>query len=244
MRKTGWRVGPLGVAACAAFLLGAGVGRALAPAPPPAPVRTVRSVPVPVKAAALTFDDGPSPRWTPEILRLLEEYGAKATFFVVGLELVRHPEIVRAEARAGMEIGNHGFRHLVLVGLDPTAIEAEVRPVEQEITAITGDRPTLYRLPRGRGDATALRTLADMGYTIVYWSVDTKDYQDRRSAAAIAQQVEREIRPGSIVILHDGGGDQAHTVAALRLLLPVLRREGYRLVTVSQLLELGARGAS
>ncbi len=224
------------------FLAGAGIGGAIAPTSSPRPVRTVRSVDVPVKAIALTFDDGPNPRWTPEILQVLQQYGARATFFVVGLELSRYPQLAKREVDDGMELGNHGFRHMVLVGLDPTAIEADVRPVQQEITAITGERPTLYRLPRGRGDAMALRTLADMGYTVVYWSVDPRDYRDRSSAQAIARQVEREVRPGSIVILHDGGGNQQHTVAALRLFLPVLKAEGYQFVTVSQLLEM-AKGA-
>ena len=241
-RRTPWGMHGLGLAALlAVFLVGTGIGGALAPGAGPRPVRTVRSVSVPVKAVALTFDDGPSPEWTPQILSVLQQYGARATFFLVGLELSRYPQIAKQEADAGMELGNHGFRHALLVGLDPTAIEADARPVEQEITAITGQRPTLYRLPRGQGDATALRTLADMGYTVVYWSVDTHDYQDRRTASAIATQVEREVKPGSIVILHDGGGNQLHTVEALRLFLPALKAEGYQFVTVSQLLEM-ARG--
>ena len=220
------------------FVFGAGVGGAVAQPAGTAPVRLIRSVPVPVKAVALTFDDGPNPKYTPQILALLKEYGARATFFVVGMELARFPEIAKQDVEAGIEIGNHGFRHLSLVGLDPSTIETEVLPVEQEITAITGERPVLYRLPKGRSDSTALRSLTDMGYTIVYWSVDTRDYTARRPAAAIAAQVEKQVQPGSIVILHDGGGNRQQTVAALRLFLPVLKNEGYQMVTVSQLLEM------
>ncbi len=205
----------------------------------PVPVRVVRAVPVPVKAVALTFDDGPSATYTPEVLSLLQQYAAKATFFVVGREVVRHPQLIRQEAQDGMEIGNHGFNHLTVRGLDPVAIQAEAKPVEQEITAITGNRPTLYRLPRGQGDPRSLRALADMGYTVVAWNIDTMDYL-RRTPQAIAQQVETQVRPGSIVIFHDGGGNRSSTVAALRLLLPVLRQRGYRMVTVSQLLELAS----
>jgi peptidoglycan/xylan/chitin deacetylase (PgdA/CDA1 family) len=197
---------------------------------------------VSVKAVALTFDDGPSPTYTPAILDLLKEYGAKATFFVIGREIMRYPRIVRQELQAGMEVGNHGMHHVALKGLDPTAIAADVLPVERAITAISGNRPTLYRLPKGVGDARALRTLSDMGYAVVYWSVDAHDYLPR-TAGAIASQVLREVRPGSIVIFHDAGGNRQPTVDALKLLLPRLRAEGYQLVTVSQLMEL-ARNAS
>jgi peptidoglycan/xylan/chitin deacetylase (PgdA/CDA1 family) len=224
-------------AALAAFLFGFGVGGAASNGTTVAPVRQVRSVTVPVKAVALTFDDGPSPQYTPTILDLLDQNGARATFFVIGQELVRHPEIARQAAQDGMELANHGFHHLTLLGLDPTAIEAEAMPVERELTAITGSRPTLYRLPKGRGDPRALRALTDMGYTIVYWSVDTRDYLPR-SPAAIVAQVQKQLQPGSIVIFHDGGGNQQHTVDALKQLLPALKAQGWQLVTVSQLLEL------
>ena len=242
-----WRRPGTALAAAAAlcvFVFGAGIGGALAQPAGSAPVRLIRSVPVPVKAVALTFDDGPSPEYTPQVLALLKEYGARATFFVVGLEIARFPGIAKEEAAAGMELGNHGFRHLSLVGLDPSTIETEVLPVEQEITAITGERPVLYRLPKGRSDSAALRALTDMGYTIVYWSIDTRDYTGRRAAATIAAQVEKQVRPGSIVILHDGGGNRQQTVDALRMFLPVLKKEGYQMVTVSQLLEMAQTGAS
>lgn len=236
-----WRLAALG--GCVGFLVGWGAKTALATAPSP-PVRIIRSVPVSAKVVALTFDDGPSPQYTPQILQLLQQYGAKATFFVVGQQLVRYPAIAREEYQDGMELGNHGFRHLSLIGMDPTAIEAEVKPVEQEITAITGQRPTLYRLPQGKGDAVANRTLADMGYTVIYWNVDTRDYLESRTAAQIASTVLKRITPGSIVIFHDGGGNQQHTVDALKTILPALGAEGYKEVTVSQLLELASASPS
>lgn len=154
----------------ALLLLGVGLGGAMARGAAPPPVRQVRSVPVRTKAIALTFDDGPDPTYTPAVLSLLQQYGAKATFFLIGREVLRYPNIVRQELQAGMELGNHGLNHLTLRGLDPTAIEADVLPVERAITSIAGNRPTLYRLPRGAGDPRAMRTIADMGYTIVYWS--------------------------------------------------------------------------
>lgn len=158
-----WRAG-VGAVALVAFLVGIGVRGVAAQTP----VRAIRSVPVTEKAVALTFDDGPDPVYTPQVLSVLQANGAKATFFLIGVQLLRYADLARQEAQAGMELGNHGDHHLSLVGLDPTAIQSEVLPVEREITAITGSRPVLYRLPKGRGDARGLRTLADMGYTIVY----------------------------------------------------------------------------
>jgi len=234
----GWSArGALAGVAAVLLLVGVGIGGAMAKGAAPQPVRQVRSVPVQVKAVALTFDDGPDPTYTPAVLSLLKEYGAKATFFVIGREVLRYPDIVRQEVQAGMEVGNHGLNHLTLQGLDPTAIESDVLPVERAITAISGNRPTLYRLPRGVGDPRALRTLADMGYTTVYWSIDTHDYLTR-PPANIAAQVLKEVKPGSIVIFHDGGGNQQHTVDAIKLILPQLKAQGYQMVTVSQLLEL------
>lgn len=234
--KVGARAGM--VAACvAALLVGIGVGGVAASDQLPAPVRQVRSVNIPVKAVALTFDDGPSPTYTPAILNALNEFGAKGTFFVIGQELVRYPDIAKRAVADGMELANHGFHHLTLQALDPTAVEAEALPVEREITAIAGSRPILYRLPKGKGDARSLRALADMGYTVVYWSIDTRDYLPR-DPARIAAQVEQQVRPGAIVIFHDGGGNQQHTVDALKILLPALKAQGYQMLTVSQLLEL------
>ena len=230
------RLGAAAAATLVAFLVGLGVGGSAAAGP--GPVRQLRSVTVPVRAVALTFDDGPSPDYTPAIVALLQQYDARGTFFVIGQELVRDPEVARETAAAGMELANHGMNHLTLVGVDPTTIAAEAAPVERELTAITGARPTLYRLPGGRGDARSLRTLSDLGYTVVNWSIDTHDFLPR-SAAQIAAQVETQVQPGSIVIFHDGGGDQQHTVDALRLLLPALKAQGYQLLTVSQLLQLG-----
>lgn len=241
-RNAGSRVGRVSVLAlCAGFLVGWGI-KGAAVSGQVAPVRLIRSVPVGAKVIALTFDDGPSPQYTPKVLDLLRQYGAKATFFVIGQELVRYPQIARQEFADGMELANHGFRHLTLVGMDPTTIEADVKPVEQEITAITGQRPTLFRLPQGKSDSIALRSLTNLGYTIVYWSIDTRDYLPR-SPQTIAKQVLQQVQSGSIVIFHDGGGNQQHTVDALQLILPALRAQGYKEVTVSQLMELASSGA-
>ena len=165
-RLAGGRRGRYGVAA-----LGAVVAFALGWRAHGAPAaRVVRAVPVQEKAVALTFDDGPSPAYTPRVLKLLEENGAKATFFVIGRQVARHPDLVRAEAAAGHEVANHGDQHRTLRGLDASAIETEVKANEQLITDLTGTRPVLYRLPQGRMDPASLATLVRLGYTVVMWS--------------------------------------------------------------------------
>ena len=244
MRGRGWvpvRPFPvraaLAAAAVAAFFFGLGLGAAGVGAAG-GPAVQVRSVQTGEKVIALTFDDGPSPVYTPQILALLQRYDAKATFFVIGQELLQYPAVARSEVAAGMELGNHGFHHLTLRGLDPTAVRAEVLPAEREITTLTGNRPTVYRLPRGTGDRRVLRTLGDMGYVTVNWTIDTRDWAGT-SAARISALVLRRAAPGAIVLFHDGGGDRSQTVQALASLLPALQAQGYRFVTVSQLLEMG-----
>jgi peptidoglycan/xylan/chitin deacetylase (PgdA/CDA1 family) len=201
-----------------------------------APVaRLVRSVPVTDKLIALSFDDGPSPRYTPAVLDILQREGVHATFFVIGQEAERQPALLRREHDLGMEIGNHGMHHRRLAGLAPPEVEAEVREAARVIRAVTGTAPTLYRLPQGIGDETSLRVLGRLGYTVIAWSVDPRDYQ-RRTAQALAADILRQSAPGRIIILHDGGGRRAASVDALAQVLPRLRAEGYRVTTVGDLL--------
>jgi peptidoglycan/xylan/chitin deacetylase (PgdA/CDA1 family) len=205
--------------------------------PTPAPVRIIRSVATPAKAIALTFDDGPSPTYTPMVLQLLQQYGAHATFFVIGQQVERYPQILKQEVDAGDEIGNHGYHHLTLKNVSTAQLISEVQTAEQTLVSLTGSSPTLYRLPGGKSDPAALRELANLGYKIVMWSIDTRDYVYRTPSAIVAQ-VEKQVAPGAIIIFHDGGGNQQHTVDALKTLLPWLKEQGYQMMTVSQLLEM------
>ncbi|HVB09386.1 MAG TPA: polysaccharide deacetylase family protein, partial [Bacillota bacterium] len=118
----------------------------------PAPVRLIRSVPTTAKAIALTFDDGPSPKYTPMILQLLQENGAHATFFVIGQEVERYPQILKAEVDGGNEVGNHGYHHLTLQNVSTDQLVSEVQTAEQTLVSLTGSQPTLYRLPGGKSD--------------------------------------------------------------------------------------------
>lgn len=208
------------------------------PALPPMPDRLapmVRAVPMTARVVALTFDDGPSPRYTQAILDALRQDHARATFFVVGQEAVRLPALVRAEAKAGMEVANHGMHHRILRGRTASEVESEANEGADVIRTLTGRRPHLYRLPQGVGDTTALQVLGRLGYVVIAWSVDTRDYL-RQSPGALVTRALGQVAPGRIIIFHDGGGNRQATVEAVRILLPRLRAEGYTVTTVSDLL--------
>lgn len=170
------------------------------------------------------------------MLDILDRNGAHATFFLIGQEAMRRPDLVKAEARAGMEIGNHGMHHVLLRGRQRSEIESEVTGAADVIAGLTGHRPALYRLPQGVGDAMARAELGRLGYILVNWSVDTRDYL-HQSPDALFRRAMRQMAPGRIIIYHDGGGNRQASVDSLKLLLPRLRQEGYRVTTVSDLLK-------
>jgi peptidoglycan/xylan/chitin deacetylase (PgdA/CDA1 family) len=176
------------------------------------------------------------------VLALLRRYHAHATFFVIGRVAQANPHWTAAIVGDGQELGNHTWSHAPLPQLTDAVLHAELVGTSNAIAEITGARPALLRPPYGSLDAATDRAARALGLLSVTWSVDPQDYR-ARSARAIARSVLHAIRPGAIVLLHDGGGDRARTVAALRLILPALERRGYRLVTVTQLLNDSPPGA-
>jgi peptidoglycan/xylan/chitin deacetylase (PgdA/CDA1 family) len=200
------------------------------------PARLVKAALTTKKVMALTFDDGPNRRYTPRVIELLKRNGAKATFFVIGREVVRFPDMVKAERDAGFEVANHGMHHRFLKGLDEAAVTEDVRGGEEAIEAAGGGHPTLYRLPGGVSDATAMAVLGRLGYTVVGWSIDCRDWRPGMTADRIEKIILDEAGPGKIIILHDGPARRDATLQAVERVLPKLRAQGYRLVTVSELL--------
>jgi cellulose synthase/poly-beta-1,6-N-acetylglucosamine synthase-like glycosyltransferase/peptidoglycan/xylan/chitin deacetylase (PgdA/CDA1 family) len=200
----------------------------------------------PGRRVALTFDDGPS-RWTGRIAAVLRRHHVPATFFVVGAQAVRHPGPVRALQRQGFELGNHTFTHV-----DPAAAPGWERTRQASMTqaavgGITGIRARLYRPPYSsfpfavtRRDASAYLQLARQGYLITLSDYDGEDWR-RPGVAEIVRNATPPGRQGGIVLLHDGGGDRSQTLAAVRRLIPKLKRRGFQFVTVSQLAGLPQR---
>ena len=195
----------------------------------------------PLRQIALTFDDGPDPHWTPLIASTLERLHVPATFFVVGSEVVRHPEIVRRLHRDGFELGNHTFTHADLATLPGWERSLQIGLTESAVADVTGIRPRLVRAPYSSvasavtpDQAAAFRALARRGYVIVLTDFDSEDWR-RPGTSAIVRSMTPRSRFGGVVLMHDGGGNRAQTLAALERVVPQLERRGFRFVTVSRL---------
>ncbi len=180
------------------------------------------------KRVALTFDDGPS-RYTPKILRILRKYGAKATFFVWGSQTTGRENMLNREMKDGHEIGNHSWNHHKLPKLK------ELRTTNKSLRRITGFKPCLFRPPYRVFDNKLISNVKRADMNMILWDVDPHDWRTPGSMA-IANGILNNTQPGSIVLMHDGGGPRDQTVAALPRVLKKLRSRGYRFVTVSELL--------
>ncbi|AEJ39450.1 polysaccharide deacetylase [Sulfobacillus acidophilus TPY] len=190
------------------------------------------------KVVALTFDDGPTRTWTPKVLQVLKKDHVRATFFVVGSHAERRPEILTEEIRDGMEIGSHGYQHITLKGKDAATVEQEIQQNQALLQSLGAPKPTLYRLPGGASDTVARQVLGKLGYRVIGWSIDTRDWRHRYTGAEMAQHVEKDISPGAIIIFHDGPNSSQATVDAVEQIIPALEKAGYRFDTVSHLLKL------
>jgi peptidoglycan/xylan/chitin deacetylase (PgdA/CDA1 family) len=186
------------------------------------------------KAVALTFDDGPWPGATERVLAILERFGVKATFFMVGSQAERYPNLVKRVNRAGHSIGNHTFDHPV----DPLFADmTDLRTANEiddadEVLARQGIHPTLFRPPGGSFDAFVVQEALRRQMRVVMWSVDPQDWRAGRTAKEIVKKVLRDVHAGSIILLHDGGGDAEHTIKALPDLIRGIRKMGLGFVTV------------
>jgi peptidoglycan/xylan/chitin deacetylase (PgdA/CDA1 family) len=192
---------------------------------------------------ALTFDDGPSPTATPQILAALRQAGAQATFFVIGTHVHAFPDLVRRELAAGNAVGNHTFDHPVLGRLNWFSVGSELQRGTDAVTDALGNRCVwLFRPPYGAPswNAVVAGRVRQAGLVPVLWDVDAADWQ-RPGAAIIAARIVARLRPGAIILLHDGAPDneiqdRSQTAAAVPLILAALRARGLHAVTLPQLL--------
>ncbi len=184
------------------------------------------------KVFALTFDDGPWPEYTRQMLAILAEKDVKATFFMVGQEVSRRPEIAREVRDAGHAIGNHSWDH----PSRPRDPKMQVQRTDSAIEKAVGFRPTIFRPPYGIM-ASMARISQAQGDAVLLWSADSGDWH-KPGANKIAQRIIAQARPGGISLMHDGGGSRAQSVAALPVIIDTLRERGYRFVTVPELLRL------
>jgi peptidoglycan/xylan/chitin deacetylase (PgdA/CDA1 family) len=183
---------------------------------------------------ALTFDDGPSGR-TPAILRVLARHHAHATFFVVGRETRGMESVLRRIAAGGNELADHTYSHADLLTLRAPGRTRQLRWTRALVERATGVRPRFFRPPYGATGPAVNRLGRSLGLVPVLWSVDSRDWQ-RPGTKAIVRRVLAKVRPGSIVLLHDGGGDRRETLRALPAILRALQRRHLQAVTLSRLL--------
>ena len=177
------------------------------------------------RSVALTFDDGPGP-YTDDILDLLARYHVHATFCIIGRQVAGHAAQIRRIVAEGHTLCNHTDSHASLDRLGAGAIEAEIQNAGDSIQAATGVRPAVFRFPYGRTSPTAYGVVARLGLRVLGWTVDPADYT-RPGTDAIITRVAQAVKPGSIVLFHDGGGDRSQTVAAATALITSLRAAGY-----------------
>ncbi len=198
------------------------------PARPPVRTRPFEALPQLGRSMVLTFDDGPDPAYTPDILATLRTYGVHAMFFLCGEMADAHRDLVHAIADDGHVIGNHSWTHPLMTGLSRAGVRDEMGRTSDVIEEIVGDAPRWYRAPYGAWNRNAFELGAEMGMEPMAWTVDSLDWETP-GTSTIVRRVKAGAAPGVVVLSHDAGGVRTQTVAALRRYLPWLLGEGYRI---------------
>lgn len=204
-------------------------------APPVEPKIAFNYIHVDGPYIAMTFDDGPSQKLTPKLLDLLAARHIKATFFVIGANVVEYPEIVARAAREGHEIANHSWSHPNLGKMSDDSVRSQLRRTDDAIKSAIGKRPTLLRPPYGSITQRQKRWIHDeFGYEIILWDVDPLDWK-RPGPMAVCNRIVHETRAGSIVLSHD---IHPGTIEAMPATFDELEQKGFKFVTVSQLIAM------
>lgn len=207
-----------------------------APAPAASPAISYSAVHVDGPFIAMTFDDGPSAKLTPELLDILAAHHIHATFFVIGKNVIDHPEILQRAVREGHEIGNHSWSHPSLGKMRDDKVRVELQKTDDAIKAAIGTRPVLMRPPYGSITARQKQWIhAEFGYRTILWDVDPLDWK-RPGSAVVTSRIVRETRPGSIVLSHD---IHPGTIKAMPATFDQLQEKGFKFVTVSELIAMG-----
>ncbi|MEH7095749.1 polysaccharide deacetylase family protein [Neobacillus vireti] len=190
------------------------------------------------KAVAITFDDGPNPSYTPEVLDIFAKAEGKATFFMIGEQMEKNPDIVRQVAEQGHEIGNHTFSHPKLSELSPADCLLEIERNEKIIQELTGQPPFVFRPPYLDYNNDTISILKGKGYPMIgALNMEAQDWE-QPGVEHILSASRKCVRNGSILIFHDGYGDRSQTIQAVKKLVFELKSGGYQLLTVSELLNL------
>jgi peptidoglycan/xylan/chitin deacetylase (PgdA/CDA1 family) len=207
-----------------------------APASNFVPAITYSAVHVEGPFIAMTFDDGPDKKLTPELLDILAQHHIHATFFVIGTNAQAHPEILQRAVREGHEIGNHSWSHPAFARMSDAKVRAELEKTDEVIRNALGGRPVLMRPPYGSITARQKRWInEEFGYRIILWDVDPLDWK-RPGPAVVRDRIVRATRPGSIILSHD---IHPGTIQAMPETFDQLQAKGFKFVTVSELIAMG-----
>jgi peptidoglycan/xylan/chitin deacetylase (PgdA/CDA1 family) len=206
------------------------------------------------RIVALTFDDGPHPDYTPPILEILAQHQIQATFFLLGRNVAAYPGTARQIAQAGHAIGNHSSTHPRLADRSPVEVARELLECQRTIREVIGVTPEVMRPPFGTQDPASYLIARVMGYAIVNWSASGEDWRGD-PAPVIAERVLADVQPGGVILLHDGleppphqgewrpgddlRQDRSATIEALPIIIEPLHRQGYRFVTLPEMMRMG-----
>lgn len=201
--------------------------------------QVINEVSVREKAVAFTFDDGPNPLYTPQVLEIFREVQGKATFFMIGTQIEKSLETAKAVHEQGHEIGNHTYTHPHLPELSSEEVRRELQLTEELIRRVTGAKPKVYRPPYiDTSEEVAAITAGEFGYPAIGAVNGAATDWEMPGVAHIVEKTQEQVRPGSFLLFHDGFDDRSQTIEAVRILAAELTAAGYRLVTVSELLAL------
>ena len=189
------------------------------------------------KYIALTFDDGPWPGQTDKILDILKKNGAKATFFMLGLRVQRNRTLAKAVVASGNEVATHSQTHKMLAKADAATVSYEIGTGATVVRRYTGVKPHWYRPAGGSVSPLVYARAQALGLQVILWTLDTHDYA-KPGAQVIADRVIGNAKNGSVVLMHDGGGDRSQTIAALPIIIKALHARGFHFVTLTELYAL------
>lgn len=184
---------------------------------------------------ALTFDDGPHPRYTDMILDVLAEYDVTATFFVIGKNVEYYPQPFLRAIAEGHEIGNHTYSHPHMKGLSEDAIAKEIARCQEVVERVGSVSPTLFRPPEGYSSETEIELLKSIGITPIFWDIDTRDWEGN-AVSRITRLVSTSVNADAIILFHDYVSCKNTTVDALREIIPTLKKRGAVFCTVSEMI--------
>ncbi|MBP1157103.1 MULTISPECIES: polysaccharide deacetylase family protein [unclassified Paenibacillus] len=193
-----------------------------------------------MKQVALTFDDSPDTQFTPQVLDVLKQYNVRATFFLIGSQAEKYPEIVKRIVREGHVIGNHSYDHKLFTKLTDEKFKAQVLQTQKTLKSLIGYTPRLIRPPYGEISENQLLWASQQGFRIVNWNVDSQDWKQIKRDQ-VTNNILNHVKTGSIVLQHTGGGpgqNLSGTVEALPTVIQTLQSRGYKLVTLPEMLQV------